>query len=168
MIPIFTRHKEYKRLKKAANLFKLYWRRKLSRRSLSQHVKREHKRHLDNARRLEQELRDNWETRYRGQERVILALPSLTTKTYQKWQYGNIKAYQDNQIGRLLELNDPNVVMIYILSIEDQDQLIHLNRVTGIKFVDFHFLHTLNFSFLRMFLFHSRAPGSGKTLFCET
>lgn len=120
-------------MKRAANLFKLHWRRKISRRSLSQHVKREHKRHLENARRLEQELRDNWETRYRGQERVILALPSLTTKTYQKWQYGNIKAYQDNQIGRLLELNDPNVVMIFILSIEDQDELVHLKRVTGEK-----------------------------------
>ncbi|KAJ3167842.1 hypothetical protein HK101_011695 [Irineochytrium annulatum] len=70
--------------------------------------------HLQNAVRLQNEMKETWATKYKGQKRVVIHLPSLSFSPAVKLQFDHADMIQSQQIGRLMDLHDPNVIVIFI------------------------------------------------------
>ncbi|KAI8622091.1 hypothetical protein BC830DRAFT_871680 [Chytriomyces sp. MP71] len=60
------------------------------------------------------DLRSDWNLKYKGQKRVIIHLPSVSVAKAIRRNMSNVKCKQLQQIGRFRDLLDPNVILIYI------------------------------------------------------
>ncbi|KAJ3404256.1 Ankyrin repeat and BTB/POZ domain-containing protein 1 [Chytriomyces hyalinus] len=70
---------------------------------------------------LIRELRENWDSKYSGQKRFVIHLPSISCGKQIRSDMSDLRAKQSQQFGRFRDLLDPNVTLIYVtFPIEDE------------------------------------------------
>ncbi|UJR21396.1 hypothetical protein I4U23_024486 [Adineta vaga] len=126
----------YKKLKKrkwAVNVIASAW---LTHSKLSQirnHLKLTRHRQLEFFHLKQNEFKENW-LLISSNRRVIVHLPSLGLTEHTRKKLKNLSLRENYQIGRLCELEDPNVDIIYVSSVDVNDEILqYYNKLIHLR-----------------------------------
>ncbi|KAI8927849.1 hypothetical protein BC831DRAFT_450714 [Entophlyctis helioformis] len=113
MITLRRIHQEFVGKLRAGERFRQKW---LIRHKIKAIQASREKRHLDHLKRhhiLREALRAEWPL-LKTKKRVIIHLPSMSFDTLTRTKYENMQKWQIRQLGRLVDLMDPNVSIVYV------------------------------------------------------
>ncbi|KAJ3331784.1 hypothetical protein HDU76_002236 [Blyttiomyces sp. JEL0837] len=98
---------------RAAELFVFYYRRKQKRKELDRIARENYQYYWNSALDLSYRLCETWNEYFKGQQRVVIHIPS--TGFYSPFKDTlNMRRIQSEQVGRISDLVDPNVTIIYV------------------------------------------------------
>ncbi|KAJ3238961.1 hypothetical protein HDU81_006776 [Chytriomyces hyalinus] len=114
-------HLEVIKSRRMAEKVILFRKRVLKLRKLQQQIKGRLVHQKPEALELIRELRENWDSKYSGQKRFVIHLPSISCAKQIRSDMSDLRAKQSQQFGRFRDLLDPNVTLIYVtFPIEDE------------------------------------------------
>lgn len=113
---------ESRRKKWAAGLIALTWIMKCKLTYIKKHLKQMYWEYLLNYRKRNTVFKENW-LRIKISKRVIIHIPSLGYPVSIRQNLSNLRALQNCQIGRISDIRDPNVEVIYICPLKMDEEM---------------------------------------------
>ncbi|XP_057308463.1 IQ domain-containing protein H-like isoform X1 [Hydractinia symbiolongicarpus] len=117
-----TAYLEYRRRKWAAGIIALTWMMKCKMTMIRSVLKQNQIVYLQNFRKRAQEFQNSWK-KIKTSKRVIVHIPSLGYNTVIRDSLHNISTLQNNQIGRICDVIDPDTEVIYVCPIQISEEL---------------------------------------------
>ena len=78
-------------------------------------------------------FRKNWEE-IKSNKRVIIHIPSLSYEEFQRMSFQQYQTFQNNQLYRILDVIDPNVIVIYVSPFEiDEDAISYIVKILQVR-----------------------------------
>uniref|UniRef100_A0A8C5MM00 IQ motif containing H n=1 Tax=Leptobrachium leishanense TaxID=445787 RepID=A0A8C5MM00_9ANUR len=123
----------YRRERRAAGVISIFWLLYVQKSRVRKLLKESRERQLQNFRARAKHLASNW-NHIRTCRRSIIHIPSLGYTERQRSQTSDLHILQNLQIGRLCDVADPNVNVIYVSPVElDEETQQYYRRLLGLR-----------------------------------
>lgn len=121
----------------AGKVFRFYWLRKKKRQALDRLSNERFFKTLIKTSALIEKMKSEWNDKYRDKSRFIIHIPSLSYDISQRQKMPYYDLFQRDQLGRMMDLRDPNISLVCVLPAFDDEFKNHMEERLASYFQDF-------------------------------